>query len=447
MKRQIDMLNGSIADKILRFAIPLALTGILQQLFNAADVMVVGRFASKEAMAAVGSNTPIIGLMVNLFVGISVGANVVIAKFVGQKKEGEISRAVGTAVLLSVLAGTFLALLGQFVAEPILNAMSVPADVLPMALSYLRIYMGAMPFILLYNFESAIFRSRGDTNTPLFCLVGAGILNVVLNVFFVVVLKRSADGVAVATAVSNAVSSIVMLSILCRSKGSLRLERRFLRLDRAVLGEILRIGVPAGVQAMLFSFSNIIVQSAINSLGSDVMAASSAAFNFEIFSYFVINAFGQACTTFIGQNYGAKKLDRCRKVTNRALAVDSACAVVLSVVTVSLSRFILGFFSESESVISLGCVRILYIAPFQLLNVLMEIFSGSLRGYGKSLAPAVISFFGVCAVRIVWVYTVFASDRTFETLLACYPLSWFLTALILTVCHYVFVRRIGKTEK
>ncbi|MBR1911071.1 MAG: MATE family efflux transporter [Treponema sp.] len=449
MKRKIDMLSGSISDKILAFAIPLALTGILQQLFNAADIMVVGRFASKQAMAAVGCNTPVIGLLVNLFVGISVGANVVIARFIGQGNSKDITKTVGTSVFLSLAGGLFLAVLGQIISRPILSLMSVPDEVFSMALAYLRIYLAGMPVILLYNFEAAIFRSNGDTKTPLICLIVAGVLNVALNLFFVIVLKRNADGVAIATVLSNLVSSAIMFILLVKSNTDIRLERTELKLNAYILRDILRIGVPAGVQAMVFSFSNIIIQSAINSLGADIMAASSAAFNVEIFSYFIVNAFGQACTTFIGQNYGANQLLRCRKVIHRALILDIACTVVMSLIIIACARTILGFFNEDSAVISYGRTRILFITPFQVLNVIMEIFSGALRGYGQSFAPAVITFFGVCAVRITWVCTMFASHGDFNTLLTCYPLSWIVTATILTVYYVIFSKRLlrGVPEK
>ncbi len=442
MKTQMDMLNGSLADKILRFSIPLALTGILQQVFNAADVMVVGRFASKNAMAAVGSNTPIIGLVVNLFVGISIGANVVIARFAGQKKFSEIKKTVHTAILISIVSGVVMALLGIIASKPVLLALAVPTEVLPMALAYLRIYMLGLPVILLYNFESAIFRSQGDTRTPLICLIIAGLLNVILNLVFVIVFKLNAAGVAIATVLSNLMSASVMFILLLRFDGVIKIELRLLKIDGFLLKEILRIGVPAGVQSMVFSFSNIIVQSAINSLGPDIMAASSAAFNVEIFSYFVLNAFGQACTTFIGQNFGARKLDRCRLVTKYALFMDLAFTIVMSVIIVIFSSSILGLFNEDPAVIAYGHTRILFITPFQILNALMEIFSGTMRGYGNSLAPAAIAAGGICVTRIIWVFTAFASNPTFNTLLTCYPLSWLITASILIGYYFHFRKKV-----
>ncbi|MBE6353213.1 MATE family efflux transporter [Treponema sp.] len=441
MSKKIEMLSGSITDKILLFALPLALTGILQQLFNAADVMIVGRYSSKFAMAAVGSNTPVIGLLINLFVGISLGVNVIIARYIGQKDPDKINKATGTAVIISVSGGIFLAILGQIIARPILSLMSVPENVLPMATSYFRIYMMGMPAILLYNFESAIFRSYGDTKTPLFCLIIAGILNVFLNLFFTICLKRNADGVAIATVLSNLVSSLIMFFILLNNKTGIRIEKKCLKINGLILREILKIGVPAGIQSMLFSFSNIIIQSSINSLGADIMAASAAAFNIEIFAYFVVNSFGQAASTFIGQNHGAGQTERCKKVTRRALLLDAGFTVIISFILIVFARKILFFFNEDPDVISYGRTRILFITWFQLVNVLIEVFSGTLRGYGQSFAPAVISFFGVCGVRITWVYTVFKSHKDFYTLLTCYPISWCVTAVILTGYYFWFIKK------
>ena len=440
MRREIDMLNGGFAAKILQFAIPLALTGILQQFFNAADVMVVGRFASKFAMAAVGCNTPVIGIVVNLFVGISTGATVVIAKCIGRGDGSGVKKAVHTAVFLSLVCGSVMALVALAVSSRIMSLLSVPEEVLPMALSYFRIYISGLPAILLYNFESAIFRSKGDTNTPLVCLVAAGIVNVLLNLFFVLVLKMGAEGVAIATVISNILSSGAMFIVLLRSKSNVGIEFHLIRADHASLLEILRIGVPAGVQSMVFALSNIIIQSAINSLGPDVMAASAAAFNTEIFAYFIVNAFGQACTAFIGQNYGARKFDRCKKVTLHAFWMDCAFTAAVALPIIIFSRELLGLFNGDPAVIEYGRTRILYITSFQFLNLTTEIFSGSLRGYGNSLAPALIALLGICVTRVIWVFTVFPMHSDYATLLACYPISWFITTSILTGYYFWFMR-------
>ena len=446
MRREIDMLNGGLAAKILQFAIPLALTGILQQFFNAADVMVVGRFASKFAMAAVGCNTPVIGIVVNLFVGISTGATVVIARCIGKGDRDGVKKAVHTAVFLSLVCGSVMALLALAVSNRIMSLLSVPEEVLPMALSYFRIYISGLPAILLYNFESAIFRSKGDTNTPLVCLVAAGIINVLLNLFFVLVLKMGAEGVAIATVIANILSSGAMFIVLLRSKSDVGIEFHKIGADHASLLEILRIGVPAGVQSMVFALSNIIIQSAINSLGADVMAASAAAFNTEIFVYFIVNAFSQACTAFIGQNYGAGKFDRCRKVTVHAFWMDCVFMFALALPIIIFSRELLALFNGDPAVIEYGRTRILYITSFQILNLTVDILSGSLRGYGNSLAPALIALLGICVTRVIWVFTVFPLHSDYSTLLACYPISWSITATIM-ICYYFWFMRVALKRK
>ena len=318
------MLHGPIWNKLPRFALPVAATAILEQLFNASDVAIVGNFTAASertaAVAAVGANSAIIGLVVNLFIGIALGANVVIANAIGAGRPQEVQKAVHTSVLVSVLGGVLVALVGQLVAAPLLSLLNVPADVLPLALLYLRIYLAGMPVILLYNFQAAIFRSVGETKIPLMALATSGVLNVLLNLFFVAVLHRSVDGVAIATVISNAVSALLLFRRLCRTDREIRLDPRQLRIDGAVLRRILRIGLPAGVQSAVFALSNIVVQAAINSLGTVVMAASSAAFNIEIITYDILNSFSQACTTFVGQNYGARQIDRCKRTFWLSLA-------------------------------------------------------------------------------------------------------------------------------
>lgn len=319
MQTRMDMVNGSLGDKILRCAAPLAVTGILQQMFNAADLAVVGQFSGKEAMAAVGGNAPIIGLLINLFVGISLGSNVIIARAIGRGDGQQVSKAVHTSVLVALLGGLFITVLGEFLAPSVVYMLDVPAEVLPLSIKYLRIYLIGMPVVLLYNFESAIFRSCGNTRTPLIALVVSGVLNVILNLVFVLGFGMDVDGVATATVISNLVSSALLFAALVRTELDIRIRPKDLRIHRNVLGQILKIGVPAGVQGMVFSFANIIIQSAVNSLGTTVMAASSAAYNLEIFAYYMMNSFGQVCTTFVGQNYGAGRNDRCRRTLKLCL--------------------------------------------------------------------------------------------------------------------------------
>ena len=315
-RKQLDMLHGSIWNKIPQFALPVAATAILGQLFNAADIVVVGNFTGADstvAVAAVGANSPLIGLIINLFIGISLGTNVVIAHAIGNGNQEEVHKAVHTSVLLALLGGALVALLGELAAAPVLSLLNVPEEVFPSALLYLRIYLLGMPVILLYNFEAAIFRSIGETKIPLIALTASGVLNVVLNLFFVVVLHWTVDGVAIATVLSNAVSSVLLYRRLRRTTQQIRVEPKQLRIDGAILKRILRIGLPAGIQSAVFAISNIVIQSAINSLGTVVMAASSAAYNIESFTYNILNAFSQACTTFVGQNFGAGEIRRCKK--------------------------------------------------------------------------------------------------------------------------------------
>ena len=445
MKHQtysIDMIHGSLGDKIFRFALPLAVTGILQQLFNAADVAVVGRFVGAQAMAAVGSNASIIGLLVNLFIGVSVGANVVVSRYTGQRNPEGISRGAHTAILTALFSGLFVCLLGQLLAAPLLHLLGVPADVFPMSLIYLRIYLGGMPVILLYNFESALFRSQGDTRTPLLCLVASGVINVILNLFFVIVLGMDADGVALATVISNATSAGLMFFLLCRSTEAIHIDIRKLKIHVKELKEMLRIGLPAGLQGMVFSVSNMTVQSAVNSLGSQVMAASSAAFNIEILTYYLINAYGQACTTFTGQNFGAGKTDRCRRTLKLCLLHNAVGTIGLAALLIALRRPLLGFFNSDAEVIRFGAIRLCIILSGEVLNGVNEIISGALRGYGHSLGPALMTLIGICGTRITWVTTVFRMHTSFSVLMLVYPISWVVTAVVLTIYYLSNRKRI-----
>jgi putative MATE family efflux protein len=437
------MLNGSIADKIVKFALPLAITGLLQQFFNAMDVAVVGKYAvdSENAMAAVGCNAPVVGLMVNLFVGISLGANVVISRFIGQQNEKGIRSAVHTSILVSLICGVFMTLIGTYFSEDLLMLLKVPENVLPMALKYIRIYLLGMPVILLYNFEAAIFRSNGDTKSPLICLSIAGITNICLNLLFVRGFHMAAEGVAIATVVSNLISSLLLFFKLIFSKTVISISFKEFKIDSKILLTILKIGVPAGVQGMVFSISNLCVQSAINELGSDIMAASSAAFNIEIFAYYIINAYGQACTTFIGQNYGAGKMDRCKKVIRADLLQSIGVTIVMTAVILLAARPLVRLFTNNPAIIEPARERIFFIVGFELVNVFMEIYSGAMRGFGFSLSPAIITLIGVCGIRIYWVFEYFPAHKNFTSLLMCYPISWILTAIGLVLCYYLYVRR------
>ena len=438
----IDMLHGTLWDKILRFAIPLALTGILQQLFNAADIAVIGQFVGGNAMAAVGANGPIVGLSTSLFIGISMGANVVISIAIGKNHEREISGAVHTALLTAVISGFLVMLIGETAAPAVLRAMSVPPEVLDMAVLYLRVYMAGMPVILLYNFESAIFRSQGDTRTPLIALTFSGVLNVGLNLLFVLVLHMTVEGVALATVLSNGVSAAILLRALARKEGPLQFRFSRLKIDRKLLGSMLRIGLPAGLQGAVFSLSNLLIQSAINSLGPAVMAGSSAAFNVEIIAYFILNSFGQAATSFVGQNHGAGQDERCRRVTRVCVLMGAAGAIGFALIAIPLARPILTLFNGDEAILQAGILRVKYIVALEAVNCFMDVISGSMRGYEHSLAPALITLLGVCGSRVIWVYWVFPLKRTFERLLLIYPVSWIITAACLCVAYLLLMRKL-----
>lgn len=438
----IDILNGPMWDKILRYALPVAATGILGQLFNASDIAIVGNFAEGDtvaAVAAVGANGPVIGLLLNIFIGIALGANVVIANAIGRGDSNTVSRAVHTSIVAAVIGGIIVGALGQLVAEPVLSMLQVPEDVFPLALKYMRIYLLGLPVIFLYNFEAAIFRSAGDTKTPLIALALSGVLNVILNLFFVIVLNKTVDGVAIATVLANVVSSIVLLRRLLRSELFIHVEFKNLRIDWKILWRILKIGVPAGIQGAVFSLSNIVVQSAINSLGKVTMAASSAAFNVEIMAYYILNSFGQACTTFVGQNYGAGQIDRCRKALKLCLiesVIATACAVCIALLS---GKYLIALFNNDPEVIRLGMVRLKFIFMSYIFSTIYDCMSGYMRGFGISLTPALLTIFGVCGTRIIWIYTVFPASQTFETIMQVYPISLAIN-MVLIFCALIITR-------
>lgn len=440
-KQKLDMLSGSLWNKIPQFALPVAATAILEQLFNASDIAVVGNFsgaASTIAVAAVGANSFVISLVVNFFIGIALGANVVIANAIGREDENDVHRAVHTAVVVSVIGGMFVTIFGELAAGTVLRSLNVPEEVLPYALLYLRIYLLGMPVILLYNFEAAIFRSIGDTRVPLQTLAFSGILNVLLNLFFVIVLHMTVNGVATATVISNAISSVLLFVRLRRSDKAIHLDWKELRIDRKSLQKILQIGFPAGIQSAVFSISNIVIQSAINSLGTVVMAASSAAFNIEVVAYDVLNSFSQACTTFVGQNYGAGKLDRCRKTLVLCLVEDALASGIAILLVLGSGHFLLSIFNRDPEVIALGYTRLMTVFTAYFFSMLYEVMSGYLRGFGISLVPALLTMLGVCGVRILWIATAFPRNRTFQTILLAYPLSLAATAVLILLALLIY---------
>ncbi len=434
-ERRSGMLSGTIWDKILLFALPLAATSILQQIFNAADVAVVGRFVGNAAQAAVGSNGPIIGLLVNLFIGLSLGTNVLVSQYIGAGNREGIRKTVHTSIILGIVGGVGLAVLGWFISSPVVTMMDVPEDVHEMAALYLRIYLMGMPVILLYNFLSAIFRAQGDTKTPLVVLFISGVVNVILNLVFVVGFHMTVDGVAIATVVSNLVSSAVLLWLLCRSRGDVRVEFRAMRVDWFTLKRILQVGLPAGVQSMVFSVANITIQRALNSLGTVVMAGSSAANYVESFTYSVLSSFGQAITTFVGQNCGAGDLERCRRSLKVTFLVGYAFFGAAVALLLLFATPLLRIFNEDPAVIENGLIRIRYMFLGHTFSMVVEVVSGYMRGFGYSLVPALCSLIFVCGSRFFWVFVVFPADPTFGTLMMVYPVSLSITAAVIgTAC-------------
>lgn len=440
--KKIDMTHGSLWDKILMIALPLAASGILQQLFNAADVAVVGRFVGKEAMAAVGANAPVVNILITMFTGISLGANVVISRYTGRKDKENAENAAHTAILVAVISGFFILVLGQCIARITLEMMSVPSDCLDMAVLYLRVYLCGMPVIFLYNFEAAIFQSQGDTKTPLMCLIISGIVNVILNLFFVIVIGMTVNGVALATVISNGISSMLLFVFLLKGKTPLTIEKQRFRIHAELLKEMLQIGLPAGLQGMVFSISNILIQSAVNSLGTDVVAGSSAAGNLEIIGYFVVNSFSQACTTIIGQNFGANQPERCHKTLMISLLESWIVGGTVSFLIIIFGKQLLRLFNSDPNVIAFGYQRLFWILSFEVINGTIDIISGAMRGYGESLTPALIALVCICGVRIVYIFTYFASHRSFTTLMLAYPISWIITVIVISAA-YLIMRKNG----
>ena len=436
----IDMLNGPLAGKLIAFSFPVIAGSVLQQVFNAADTAVVGQFASRQALAAVGGNSSTISLLLNLFVGITSGAGVVSATLIGQGKEERVSEAVHTAMLFSILSGIFLALAGQLIARPLLELMASPEDVIGLAAVYLKIYFTGMPFLMFYNMGAAILRSVGDTKRPLYSLLFAGVLNVLLNLLFVIVFRLSVVGVALATVISNGVNALLMLSFLLREEGALRLVPGKLSISWPALAAILKIGVPTGLQGTVFSLSNVCIQTAINGFGSVVVAGSAVALNFEFMSFFGINGFVQACMNFTGQNYGAGKMDRCRSIFRLSLLFGVLSGLIMNLGFYFARDVLLSLFTSDPEVMSVAVLRMQRVLLFQSIAATYEVAGGALRGLGHALPPTVLTVFGSCLFRIFWVFVVFRAVPKLEVLLSVYPVSWILTGVLVTAAYFLLRR-------
>lgn len=435
------MLHGPLLGKIVMFALPYAATGILQQLFNSINVFVVGRFDSSHAMAAVGATTFLINLIINLFLGVSVGANAVIANNIGRRDLQAVHRAVSTTVALSLIGGAILLVVGLLVATPLLRLLGTPADVINDSALYLNICFLGAPFFMVYNFGAAIFRSKGDTRTPLYILAVAGVINVVVSMVTVIVFHMSVAGVACAYFVSNMFSAVVITTLLWREKGEFSVRLRQIRIYRKELGDILAIGLPAGLQATVFSFSNVFVQSSINKFGYAAIAGASLSITFDTYCYYVLTAFCATAITFTGQNYGAGQVDRCRRIFRLCFLLGGASIFTANMVFVLFGPPIASVFTTDPQVVHYCTSRIYVALAFQWIATSYEIPAACMRGLGKSLAPALLTIFGTCFIRLGWIFLVLPHWYGYEHLMLCYPISWVITGVLVSSVYVAASRK------
>ncbi len=443
---EIDMCHGPLFGKILVFTLPLMLSGILQLLFNAADVVVVGRFAGNEAMAAVGSTGALTNLLVNIFIGLSVGVNVLVARYYGGNQEQEAQDTVHTAVVISVVGGILLAIAGIALARPLLQLMDTPEDVINHSVLYMRIYFAGMPVMLLYNFGSAILRAIGDTRRPLYFLSIAGVVNVLLNLLFVIQFHMGVAGVAVATVISQCISAALIVWCMMKSEGCIKLRLNKLRIHWQKLGKIAQIGLPAGVQGALFSLSNVLIQSSVNSFGSVAMAGNTAGQNVEGFVYTAMNSVHQTAVSFTSQNLGGKQYGRINKILIECILFVTAIGLILGNGAYLFGHQILGIYSSDPEVIAYGLQRMSIICTTYCLCGIMDVMVGSIRGLGYAVMPMIVSLMGACVFRVVYIYTIFQWSRTLTTLYISYPISWLLTASVHVICFLIVRRKIPKNE-
>ena len=439
------MTQGALLPQILVFAFPLILSGMLQLLFNAADIIVVGKFAGSNALGAVGANSSLINFFVNIFIGLSIGANVTAAKYLGAKKPVEVSDTVHTSVVLAFITGVAIMVAGILLARPILTFMETPDEILDLAVLYLRIYFCGMPVMVLYNFGASLLRAVGDTKRPLVYLLIAGVINVILNLIFVIQFHMSVAGVALATIISQCASTVMVIRCLVLERGSMRLFmlKEKLKVSPERLKEIIAVGLPAGVQGVLFSISNILIQSSVNSFGAIAVAGNTAASNIEGFIYVAMNASYQACVSFTGQNFGARKFDRILKVLLLCVLTGALTGIIMGMPAYFiLGTKLLSLYSSDAQVIAYGMKRLSIIAPTYALCVIMEVPVGTMRGMGRGVLPVIVSLIGACGFRILWIMTVFKMYPTLETLYISYPVSWILTALAQFILAFFTYRRL-----
>lgn len=446
-KYEIDMIHGPLLGKILLFTLPLMASSILQLLFNAADIIVVGRYAGSDALAAVGSTGALINLLTNMFIGFSVGANVLVARYYGAGKPDEVSDTVHTSVMLSIIGGVLLAVIGIIFAAPLLELLGTPENVLPLAALYVRIYFAGMPVILLYNYGSAILRAIGDTKRPLYYLAVAGVLNIILNLIFVIVFQLSVAGVALATIISQTLSAVLVIRCLMHTEGGCHLDLRRLKIHSHKLWKILQLGLPAGLQGSIFSLSNVLIQSSVNSFGAIAMAGNSAAANIEGFTYVAMNAFYQAAITFVSQNMGAMEFKRIKRIAWQCLACVTVTGLLLGNLSFFFGHQLLGIYSDEAEVIQYGIYRMEVIATTYFLCGIMDVCVGCLRGIGYSFLPMVVSLLGACGFRILWIFTIFRGHHDLHTLYISYPISWAITASVHIICFLILYHRMVKKSR
>lgn len=429
---RVDMLSGPLAGPVMAFAVPLIASGVLQQSFNSVDIAVAGRYAGSDALAAVGSNGPVIGLIINMFLGLSVGVNVVIANHIGHNNRSGAAAATGVSALMSLVCGLLMTVITQLVAAPLLTMLGTPEAVLPLAVEYLRIFSLAMPFMLIYTFGSAILRSVGDTRRPFYSLVAAGLINVGMNFWFVAGLKMGVAGVAWGSVISSVVNAAVIVVMLLREHSDVKLTLSGMRWNSREAVRIAQIGIPAGVQSTVFSISNVFILSAINSFGAKASAGSAAALVYECYCYFVITAFAQTAVAFVSQNYGAGRLDRVRRASALCLRMCLAVSLLLNIGLVAIRNTALLPFSDNEDVLFFGSERMFTVLLFQFVASYYEVIGATMRGLGHSMTPALITIFGTCVLRLFWV-AFLPADASFAMLLAVYPASWMLTNVMMWI--------------
>ena len=439
-KYEIDMCNGTIMDKLISFALPLMISGMLQLMFNAVDIIVVGRFTGSQALAAVGSTTALICTFTNLFIGVSLGANVLAARFYASGKTKEMSETVHTAILLALISGIVMSIIGILCARESLVLIATPDDIIGQAALYLRIYFSGMPFYMLYNYGAAILRAVGDTKRPLMYLIAAGTANAVLDLILVIIFKMGVAGVAIGTITSQFISCVLVIRCLCKTNAIYKLYISKLRIKKYYLIQILKVGLPAGIQSTVINFSNVLLQSSVNSFGEIAMAGYTAANNILGFLYVSVNSVTQACMSFTSQNYGVRKFKRMDKVLADCAILSIIVSVVIGGGSYLLGHQILGIYTKQEDVIQCG-MEILSIStiPYFLCG-LMDMIPGSMRGVGYSAVPMILSIIGTVGTRLVWIYGVFPEHRSLYVLFMSYPVSWGLTIVMQAIC-LVFVRR------